>query len=193
MLHLINAERLKVWGCLIFINAQSLGPRTQPAKDKMMKYWWSYGLHKKLYCAEMLLTYFKDNHHSMTGRADKPTDGFIDATLVLFTLKKRLQLHAWVFHYRRFLYFNTSPVNVTSFGYLKLTLSIFKHCTSALLKGWVNRQVFTWLPACINVDEWVHCPTTRLSPPSSIRIGNWVLIECNGDGRRRIKEQQKTN
>lgn len=59
-----------------------------------------------------------------------------------------------------------------------------------LLWGWVNRQVFTWLPACINVDEWVHCPIARPSPPSSIQIGNWVLIECNGDGRRREK---KTN
>lgn len=30
-----------------------------------------------------------------------------------------------------------------------------------------------------NVDEWVHCPAARLSLPSAIQVGNWVLIECN--------------
>lgn len=30
-----------------------------------------------------------------------------------------------------------------------------------------------------NVDEWVHCPAARLSSPSAIQVGNWVLIECN--------------
>lgn len=41
-----------------------------------------------------------------------------------------------------------------------------------------------------NVDEWVHCPAARLSPPSSIRTGNWVLIECNGDGRKKKTKKQ---
>lgn len=38
-----------------------------------------------------------------------------------------------------------------------------------------------------NVDE---CPATQPSPPSSIRIGNWVLIECNGDGRRKKRNNK---
>lgn len=44
-----------------------------------------------------------------------------------------------------------------------------------------------------NVDEWAHCPAARLSPPSAIRTGNWVLIECNGDGRKTKKQKSNTS
>lgn len=38
----------------------------------------------------MLLIYFEDKHHAMICSADKPTDSFIDAALVLSTLEKLL-------------------------------------------------------------------------------------------------------
>lgn len=38
----------------------------------------------------MLLIYFEDKHQAMICSAHKPTDGFIDAALVLSTLEKLL-------------------------------------------------------------------------------------------------------
>ena len=42
-----------------------------------------------------------------------------------------------------------------------------------------------------NVDEWVPCPAARPSPPFSIPIGNWALIEWSRDRKKTPKQQQK--
>lgn len=40
------------------------------------------------------------------------------------------------------------------------------------------------------MDEWVHCPAARLSSPSAIQVGNWVLIECNVREEKQQEQMQ---
>lgn len=64
----------------------------------------------------------------------------------------------------------------------KCAPNIFKHRTSVGL----SEAASICMASCLhNVDGWVHCPAVRPSPPSSIQIvGNWVLIECNREGKK---------
>lgn len=68
----------------------------------------------------------------------------------------------------------------------KCAANIFKHCTCEGL----SEAASICMASCLhNVDGWVHCPAVRPSPPSSIQIvGNWVLIECNGEGKKQQKQ-----